>query len=135
MDTLRSTEGLVVGSVYRRGEPHTLAETKRELYAASVRRFETELAATDSLGLVVMDGDGSDLSYRATHRSLPLAERRVIEDAIHLDSRASQLVQMADLVAWTANVTVDAHPKNAFAREWYANYLAVCDRHRYPQEL
>ncbi len=98
-------------------------------------RFESELARSDSLGLIFMDGDGSDSSYRTTHRSLALTERRVIEDAIHIDSSGSQLVQMADLVAWSATATIDQHPKNEFAAQWYTDYLAERDPLREPQEL
>lgn len=85
--------------------------------------------------MVFMDGDGSDSSYRRTHRNLPLDQRRVIEDAIHLDSAGSQLIQMADLVAWVANATVDRHPMNGFAGQWYQNFLAERDRTRKPLEL
>lgn len=135
LETLRCTEGLTLGAVYRWGKPDDLARTKRELYADLVSRVESELAATDSLGLIFMDGDGSDSSYRTTHRGLALAERRVIEDAIHIDSSGSQLVQMADLVAWSANVAVDHHPKNEFAAQWYSDYLSERDPKRRPQEM
>ncbi|QQM52994.1 DUF3800 domain-containing protein [Rhodococcus pyridinivorans] len=135
LETLRCTEGLIVGSVYRRGKPNELARTKKELYADLVARFESELADSDSLGLIFMDGDGSDSSYRSTHRGLALAQRRVIEDAIHLDSSGSQLVQMADLVAWSATAMIDQHPKNEFAAQWYRDYLAERDPRRAPREL
>lgn len=137
LDTLRCSEGLVVGSVYRKGDPaHAhLAATKRALYRDLIMHFENELASTDSLGIVVMDGDGSDHSYRTTHRQLKLDERRIIEDAIHLNSKSSQLVQMADLVAWSAYAAVDHHPRNEFAWGWYEKYLAERDPRRRPQEL
>ena len=135
LDTLRCSEGLTVGSVYRKGDPAHLAATKRELYRDLIMRFENELASTDSLGVVVMDGDGSDSSYRTTHRQLKLDERRIIEDAIHLDSKSSQLVQMADLVAWSAYAAVDRHPRNEFAWGWYEQYLAERDPGRQPKEL
>ena len=135
LDTLRCSEGLVVGSVYRKGDPTRLAVTKRELYRDLIMRFETELASTDSLGIVVMDGDGSDSSYRTPHRQLKLDERRIIEDAIHLDSKSSQLVQMADLVAWSAYAATDRHPRNEFAWDWYEKYLAERDPSREPREL
>lgn len=133
LDTLRSTEGLTVGSVWRKGRAEDLAQTRQETYSALIARFETELADTDSLALVFMDGDGSDTSYRSTHRGLTLASRRVIEDAIHIESRSSQLVQMADLVAWSANAHVDHYPTNEFAQDWYVTYLSERDRHRVPQ--
>lgn len=133
--TLRSTEGLVVGAVWRRAEPADIAATRRATYAALVANLERELQAKRSLAMVFMDGDGSDASYRSTHRSLRLSDRRVIEDAIHLDSRSSQLTQMADLVAWSANAHVDRVPGNEFAWQWYSDYLAERDPHRAPREI
>lgn len=135
LETLRSTEGLSVGAVWRRGAPADIAKTRRDAYAALVARFERELEDSSTLAIVFMDGDGSDTSYRSTHRSLRLADRRVIEDAIHLDSRSSQLVQMADLVAWSANAHVDSASGNEFAWRWYADYLSERDRSRSPQEI
>jgi len=135
LDTLRSCEGLRVGAVWRRGEPGEIATTRRETYAALIQRLEDELARADSLAMVLMDGDGSDTSYRSTHRDLTLSRRRVIEDAIYLDSRSSQLIQMADLVAWTAHVAVDQHAGNEFAWDWYDTYLAQRDPDRGPQPI
>lgn len=40
--------------------------------------------------------------YRETHRDLDIATRRVVEDVIMQDSRYSQLIQAADLVAYGA---------------------------------
>lgn len=135
LESIRCTEGIVTGAVWRQGAPADIATTRREAYRALIARTESELQHTDSLGLVFMDGDGSDPTYRATHRELTLSERRVIEDAVHLDSRTSQLIQMADLVAWTANAHVDRHPGNEFAQNWYTDYLAERDPHRAPQPI
>lgn len=135
LETLRCSEGLRVGAVRREDDPALIAHARQGAYAALIQRFEAELADSDSLALVFMDGDGTDTSYRATHRSLRLAERRVIEDAIHLDSKTSQLVQMADLVAWSANAHCDRHQNNAFAWEWYSTYLAERDPRRLPEQI
>lgn len=135
LETLRCAEGLRVGAVWRQRPPSDFAQTRREAYAALISRFEQELASSASLAMVFMDGDGSDNSYRTTHRSLKLADRRVIEDAIHIDSGTSQLVQMADLVAWSANAHIDRRPGNEFAWEWYSSYLAERDPLRGPQEV
>ncbi|WP_336879571.1 DUF3800 domain-containing protein [Rhodococcus globerulus] len=94
-------------------------------------RFEHDLLESDSLAMIFMDGVGTDSSYRTTHRRLALAERRVIEGAIHIDSAGSQLIQMADLVAWCANTTIARHEKNAFAAQWYNDHLSE----REPQEI
>lgn len=135
LEALRCTEGLSVGAVWRRDAPTRVGHTKQDVYAALVARFEAELAEAGSLGLVFMDGDGSDTSYRSTHRGLRLQDRRVIEDAVHLDSRDSQLVQMADLVAWSANAHVDPHPGNRFAWDWYSTHLAERDPRRAPLNI
>jgi len=135
LETLRCTENLTVGAVWRRGAPEDIARTRQQAYSALIQRLEFELAGTDSLAMVFMDGDGTDSSYRSTHRNLKLADRRVVEDAIHIDSRASQLVQMADLVAWSANVHVDRHAGNEFAWEWYSHHLAERDPRRMPEEI
>lgn len=132
LDALRCTEGLRVGAVYRRDSSAETAELKYSTYSSLVARFEGELAASDSLAMVFMDGDGSDPMYRRAHRTLKLARRRVIEDALHLESTSSQLVQMADLVAWCAYVAVDRHDSARYAWEWYADYLAERDEVRAP---
>jgi len=59
----------------------------------------------------------------------------VIEDAIHLDSRTSQLVQMADLVAWSASAHVERVSGNEFAWGWYENFLSERDPARVPQQI
>jgi len=135
LETLRSTEGLTVGSVFRHGAPQDLARTRQETYSALVARFEQELSRSGSLAMVFMDGDGTDPTYRSTHRALRLDQRRVIEDAIHLDSRHSQLEQMADLVAWSAYASLDRHPGNEFAWNWYRDHLAERDLRRSPQQI
>ena len=101
LSTLRYSEGLAVGAVWRRDDRAKYSNVKQQTYAALIQHFERELALTDSLALVFMDGDGTDGSYRTAHRNLKRADRRVIEDPIHFDSRASQLLQMADHVAWS----------------------------------
>lgn len=135
LETLRYTEGLRLGAVYRNGEPKALAQTRTETYSSLVNRFESELEESNSLAMIMLDGDGTDDSYRNTHRSLELSKRHVLEDAIHLDSKNSQLVQMADLVAWSANAFIDQHPKNEFAKDWYPKYLSERDPGRLPQAI
>jgi hypothetical protein len=44
----------------------------------------------------------SSAPYRDVHRSLDLARRRIVEDVIMQDSRYSQLIQAADLIAYGA---------------------------------
>jgi hypothetical protein len=135
LEALRCAEGLSLGAICRRRKPGNLAQIKRELYAELATRVEHELLEFDSLAMIFMDGDGADGSCRTARRGLALAERRVIEDAIHIESAGSQLIQMADLVAWCANTTIDRHEKNVFAAEWSNDHLSERDPNREPKEI
>lgn len=64
-----------------------------------------------------------------------MSERHVIEDAIHLDSRSSQIIQMADLVAWSAFTSLERYSQQEFAWDWYGSYLSERDPFRVPREL
>lgn len=67
-ESLRCTEGPAVRAVERRGDPSAVAQPSRTLHGEPIARFERELAAVGSLGLVIGDGAGGDTSYRTAHR-------------------------------------------------------------------
>lgn len=135
LETMCSTEGLRVGAVYRQGTQESWARNRAEIYANLIDRFEKEMEKTNSIAMVFMDGDGSDTAYRDAHRNLPRQKRRIIEDPIYTDSKTSQLMQMADHVAWCANASIARIPKHEFAHKWYEDYLAIRDPYRTPQEI
>jgi hypothetical protein len=135
LDTVRCIEGLRVGAVHRSGPPGSFALTRTSSYAALLEAFEEDLRNSRSLGLVFIDGDGTDKAFRTAHRGLVLSERHVIEDAVHLDSSASHLMQMADLVAWCANAAVDPSAGNEFAHDWYRRFLSEREPAREPLRI
>lgn len=135
LEVMASLEGMRVGAVYRTAARASGAAAKAALDAALLERFERELHDSDSLALVFMDGDGTDKTYRDAHRRLPRASRRIIEDPVYTDSKTSQLVQMADHVAWCAFTAIAQAPGHEFAHRWYEQHLAVRDRYRRPQAL
>ncbi|WGP08075.1 DUF3800 domain-containing protein (plasmid) [Bacillus subtilis] len=135
LDTMRSIEGLRVGAVYRQASQETWSAARADVYCQLIEQFETEMADTASLAMLFMDGDGTEHSYREAHRALPRSTRRVIEDPIYTDSKTSQLMQMADHVAWCANTAIAQIPNHAFAHGWYEEYLSVRDPSRRPQAL
>lgn len=135
LNTIGSCQGLKVGSIFRYGLPHQLHTTKHSLYADWLAELEADLASKNELALVFMDGDGTEKAFRRAHRALSRQSRHVIEDPIFLDSKASQLVQMADHVAWTANSTLMRVPKHKFAHHWYSQHLAQRDPYRQPREI
>lgn len=132
LDHLRSAEGLTVRSCFRLGAPENMAETKRELYKSFLDAKELELFERSERGLIFVDGDGSDKSFRAVHRGRESATRMVLEDAIHLNSSDSHFIQMADLVAWTALAAIESNRRNDFAADWYETYLSERDPMRKP---
>jgi hypothetical protein len=130
-----SLEGLTVGSVFERFAPDPDQGTKTSLYRKLVQHWERELVREDGLALVFVDGNGTDHSYRTTHRSFDVMDRRIIEDPVMTDSAQSQFVQIADLVAWSAYAAVEQPPRHDFAWGWYERHLAVRDPRRVPLDM
>lgn len=99
--------------------------SKPRAYARAIGRLEDWATENDTYLLVFYDGQQglarpdeevtADRSrvlwerairdakpYRSVHRDLPIENRRVIEDPVMQDSRYSQLIQVADLIAYGA---------------------------------
>ncbi|MFT4280138.1 DUF3800 domain-containing protein [Microbacterium sp.] len=132
LEEISCLEGLTAGAVYRRCDPHPTASDKVGVYRAMIGRWESELAARHEYAMLFVDGDGSDANYRTAHRALKLDERRILEDPIMVQSSVSQLIQMADLVAWCAFVSIERHPAHRFAEAWYDRYISPRDPARSP---
>lgn len=128
---------ITVGTVYRcetgRRHKHSLAAS--ELYAAMVHHIDHRLTAASEFGVVIVDGDGTDTTYRSAHRALPLETRHVIDDPLFQDSHVSQWVQMADLVAYAAYLHLLQPPGKEFAWGWHDGYLRACDVNGGPIKL
>lgn len=133
LEALRDCEHIQVGATYRwkKAGGATYGQAKYDTYADFVVDIDRELRADGAYGHVTMDGD--DPHYRAAHRLLKLDERHLLEDPFSHDSKVSQLTQIADLIAYCANLTLDRHPGNEFGWEWYATYLAGRDPRGGPQ--
>ncbi|MDR1186576.1 MAG: DUF3800 domain-containing protein [Bifidobacteriaceae bacterium] len=129
LQTIGSTSVLRLGTCYRK-TPKTgpaYAKERAEVYSALIQHLDSRLATDGELGLVFMDGDGSEPGYRDAHRDLKLATRRIIEDPLFQGSHISQWVQMADLVAWTNYQGLLRHPGKQFAWNWAKNLLSGAD--------
>jgi hypothetical protein len=137
LEVLASCEDIRIGAVYRRthatGTEYRLQ--RAEVYQELLQALNDHHRAEDSYALIGMDGNGSDPTYYNAHRSLPLNTRHLIEDPMFHDSRQSQLMQMADLVAYTVFCHLNRHHGNQFAWEWYNDYLAPRDCQGGPQAL
>lgn len=129
LEVLRDCEHISIGAAYR----HTTARGKKyhlekaATYADLVKRWDSHLGARSEVGIVNMDGNGTDRTYFQAHRALALNTRNLIEDPLFHDSGRSQLIQMADLVAWTTYAHLYQHDGNKYAHKWYENYLKPSD--------
>lgn len=120
---------LAVGTVYRHtsARRQEYAVERQDVYHRLIAHLDTRLGTAGELGLVVMDGNGSDTSYYDAHRALKLDSRNVIEDPMFVPAHRSQWVQMADLAAWSAYQGLQRHHGKGFAWDWYATHLQPCD--------
>jgi hypothetical protein len=125
--TISALPGLCTGAVFRRttSRGREYHASKADAYAALVRVLDARLTAAGEFGLIVMDGDGTDPSYRVAHRDLKLATRSVIEDPLFQGSHHSQWVQMADLVAYTAYMHLARIPTKQHTWDWYRDLVAT----------
>lgn len=123
LEMIRDDTEIRAGAVFRRTSAKGSAfnNERHDLYGKFVDWFDADLRSKDCYGLLTMDGQ--DQRYRDAHRALPIGTRHVIEDPALQDSRHSQWMQMADLVAYTAFMSLHRHAGNQFGWSWYNNYL------------
>lgn len=137
LQVLAQCDDIKIGAVYR----HTASKGREyyrergEVYSLLIGQWNAEHRATDTYAFVSMDGNGSDPTYFNAHRGLALDTRHIIEDPMMHDSRGSQWVQMADLVAYTVFTHLNRHSGNEFGWTWYEDHLADKDVHGGPLEV
>jgi len=137
LELLRDCPDIRVGAVWRRtiATGRSYYEERSVVYNALVEMWNIEHRSLDSYAFVSMDGNGSDPTYFDAHRALPLDTRHIIEDPMFHDSRRSQWVQMADLVAYTVFTHLNRHAGNEFGWNWYEDFLRGKDVAGGPIEL
>lgn len=127
LSTIAVLPGVSTGAVFRDTKGTGYPDAKAALYADLVTMIDVRLVDTGRHGFVIMDGDGTDSSYRQAHRGLRLATRNLIEDPFFQGSHLSQWVQVADLVAYAAYQSVLRAPGKEVMWDWYPDLLgATC---------
>jgi hypothetical protein len=97
-----------------------LSKTDRpELYLAMLTEMNRDLADSDEIAKVIIDGDGTNPSFREAHRRLPAVNRRIDGNPIFLPSARCDLLQAADLVAYAAYQSLAANPNRSFMWDWF----------------
>lgn len=99
------------------------AKERARVYQELVKLIDARLFAAGEIGILIMDGDGTDDSYISAHRSLTLQTRSLIEDPIFQHSHRSQWVQLADITAYSAYQHLLQHDSKRFAWPWYPRLL------------
>ncbi|MEV6527086.1 hypothetical protein AB0M43_34670 [Longispora sp. NPDC051575] len=135
LEVVAAIPEVAVATVYRRAGAAGHATAKKGLYETLVHALDADLRATGQTGIVFMDGDGSDTSYRAAHQTLPPG-RHLIEAPVFRHAAADQWVQMADIAAWSAFQTL-RHRAHRGRRmwSWYPTILGPVDLHHGPRPL
>lgn len=120
---------LRVGTLYRvtGATGRAYAAERGLVYERLVQQLDARLSKAGELGMIFMDGDGSETSYYDAHRNLKLAHRHIIEDPLYQASHRNQWVQMADVTAWSAYQSLRQAPGRRFAWGWYSQHLLEVD--------
>ncbi|MBH0053188.1 DUF3800 domain-containing protein [Salinibacterium sp. SWN139] len=94
-----------------------------DCYRSLLKDMESRLTAEDSWAILVVDGNGTDGSHKKAHRALKIANRRIVEDPWHQDSKLSQLVQMADIVSFTIFQAHKLNQTRRFMWGWMPDFI------------
>lgn len=116
------TIGSIASSVY--GTRRHYQHEKLRAYGELINMLDSWLDARGAVGIIIMDGDGSDRRYTTAHRSLNLKTRNIIEDPFFINSHTSQWIQVADLIAYSAYQCVLHSPAKEFTWDWYPRLKA-----------
>jgi hypothetical protein len=125
LDVIAGMPGLSVGTAYRRGD-HP-GHTKHGLYRALVAYLDEQLRRTGTMGMLFIDGDGSDHRYAMAHRYLPAIAPNLIEAPVFRPADADQWVQMADFAAWSAYQSILRRPNRRRFWNWYPRTVGRLD--------
>ncbi|MFI6516556.1 DUF3800 domain-containing protein [Spirillospora sp. NPDC050679] len=109
--------GVRIRAVYR--ETDNYGRDRPALYAALLSQLNAELAASGTYGVVIFDGDGTEGALRRAHRALPDERRHILGDPVFRPARHLDLLQAADMLAYSAYQSIAKQPSRAFMWHWF----------------
>jgi hypothetical protein len=129
LNAIRAMPSVDFGTVYRRTADRRgdYTSVAREVYGELVIGLNARLELADDRGLIIIDGNGTDTGYRPAHRCLDSRERHIIEDPFFHAAHANAMLQIADIVAHTAYLSLARNPDREFAWGWYREHLSDTD--------
>lgn len=125
LHTVARIPGARVRTVYR--ETDNYGRDRPALYEALLQDINADLAATGHYGLLIVDGNGTEVALRRAHQRLPERERRVIGDPLFLPSPDSHLLQAADMIAYAAFQSIAKQESRRFMWDWFGSALPGAD--------
>ena len=118
LKTIGSLADVQLLTLYRQGS------NKFAAYDGLLAWIEDFLQEQDARATIILDGLDQGFHYRACHRALKLAKRRILEDPTERKSCDSQFVQMADVCVHAAFQSVAKNEgRDLKVWGWYQNYL------------
>ncbi|WP_168200976.1 DUF3800 domain-containing protein [Allokutzneria sp. NRRL B-24872] len=124
LDTIAALPGLELTSL-------AVRTTDRELAYDRCLRHRLLSTGPSTPHVIVVDGDGTDPTYRRVHRSIQEGRDglpALIEDPMFQPSAAHQMIQMADLVAYAAFQQLVANPRYPERHTLYSDHLWRLDQ-------
>ncbi|MFI6768771.1 DUF3800 domain-containing protein [Streptomyces sp. NPDC050355] len=114
-----------VTAVYR--ETDDYGRDRPALQRAWLARINAELAASDEYGVVMVDGDGTEVSLIDAYHDLPERDRRIKGVPLFASARINYFLQAADLLAYAAYQSVAKRPEREFMWDWFGAALPWAD--------
>lgn len=120
LEVMGAQAELSITTVYTEDEVNWRV-AKQAAYRGLLRSLDRQLAQAGEQAELVVDGDGSEGLYEQAHWEIRPSCIR--QPAIEVPAHASDWLQMADLVAYTACQAISRQPAREFMWGWYARYL------------
>lgn len=133
LGSLGGCSELRIGTIYRRTDKRKAEffTEKVDLFGRLFAHLDTRLGEAGENGMIYVDGrERGAERYRRAFRSRQ--RRNIIEEPNFQQAKGRQLLQAADVVAWTTYQSILRYPGKERFAGWYDTYLRHLDVHGGP---
>ncbi|MFB7409532.1 DUF3800 domain-containing protein [Streptomyces sp. NPDC056202] len=117
LQTIATMPSGQVRVVYRRTERY--GRDRPDLFAVLLAEIDAELAEAGTRGIVLVDGDGTERALAAAITRLPDGGRRIAGGVRFRRSRDHDLLQAADMIAYTGHQAVAKRDAGIEMAHWF----------------